>query len=195
MKPHSWQSSTRGAGEHRTRIKRVLESRLVFVVMAGLPGVGKSSVARGLATKLDLCLFELDRIEAPLLKRISGDTLGWGGYELLTSLAEDHLALGHSVILDCVTWIRSLRVRWAQLADARKAAFRPIEVRCSDEALHRARLENRPQKASSRLADPPWVRIDEARRLYEPWDTPRLELDSVEPLEDLVRAAVAYVVR
>src|SRR4051812_27780969 len=102
--------------------------------MAGLPGVGKSSVARAIATELGFCLFELDRIEAPLLERISGDALGWGGYELLTALAEDHLALGHSVIVDCVTWIRRLRVQWRELAQTRSATFRPIEVMCSDEA-------------------------------------------------------------
>jgi DNA-binding NarL/FixJ family response regulator len=48
------------------------------------------------------CLLELDSIEAPLLKRISGDTLDWGGYEIITALAEDHLSLGDSVILDSV---------------------------------------------------------------------------------------------
>src|SRR5689334_1896776 len=98
--------------------------------MAGLPGVGKSSIARRLAVELHMCLIELDRIEKPLLERISGDTLGWGGYEVLTVLAEDHLALGHSVILDCVTWIRPLRARWSQLAATFGAAFRPIEVVC-----------------------------------------------------------------
>jgi predicted kinase len=133
----------------RNTISAVLERRLVFVVMAGLPGVGKSTIARRLATELGICLFELDRIEAPLLEHISGDTLGWGGYELLTSLADDHLAIGHSVILDCVTWIRSLRARWAQLAQARNAAFRPIEVVCSNDTLHRTRLQGRPRRSIS----------------------------------------------
>ncbi len=165
----------------------------MLVVMAGLPGVGKSSIAHGVATELGICLFELDRIEAPLLERISGDVLGWGGYEILTSLADDHLALGHSVILDCVTWIRPLRARWAQLAQARNAAFRPIEIVCSDEELHRSRLQGR-RRGSRGLADPPWARVEEALRLYEAWDTPRLELDSAQPLEDLVRTAAAYVV-
>ena len=181
------------SGETAFTIGGVLESRLVFVVMAGLPGVGKSSIAHGIATELGVCLFELDRIEAPLLEHISGDTLGWGGYELLTVLADDHLALGHSVILDCVTWVRPLRARWAELARARSAAFRPIEVVCSEEALHRSRLQARPLDPR-RLADPPWVRLEEARRLYEAWDTPRLELDSAQPLADLVRAAATYVV-
>jgi predicted kinase len=114
------------------------------------------------------------------------------GYELLTSLADDHLELGHSVILDCVTWIRPLRARWAQVAHARNAAFRPIEVVCSDEMLHRTRLEDRPRRSRG-LADPPWARVEEARRLYEAWDTTRLELDSAQPLEDLVGAAATYI--
>jgi predicted kinase len=160
--------------------------------MAGLPGVGKSSIAHRLATELGICMFELDRIEAPLLERISGDTLGWASYEMLSVLAEDHLALGHSVILDCVTWVRPLRVRWRQLAETRGATFRPIEVVCSDEALHRSRLELR-QRASRGPRDVPWTRVENARKLYESWDTPRLELDSSQPLDDLVRIATNYV--
>ena len=118
-------------------------SDLLFVTMAGLPGAGKSSIAELLAREFGVCLLELDRIEAPLLERgISGDTLGWGGYKILSSLAEDHLSLGHSVILDCVCWTRDLRVQWAELAHTYRASFRPIEVVCSDEALHRSRLSS-----------------------------------------------------
>ena len=140
-----------------------------------------------------MCWLELDRIEAPLLARISGDTLGWGGYEILTVLADDHLAQRHSVILDCVTWVRPLRARWRDLAEARGAVFRPIEAVCSDEALHRSRLLQR-RRASRGLADPPWTRVEEARRLYETWDSPRLVLDTAQPLEDLARMAAAYVI-
>jgi predicted kinase len=88
------------------------------------------------------CLLELDRIE-PLLKRISGDTLDWAGYEIITALAEDHLSLGHSVILDCVAWIYAIRTTWRELAQTNHAHFRAIEVVCSDESLHRARLTKR----------------------------------------------------
>src|SRR5712691_5196142 len=113
---------------------------LIFVATAGLPGVGKSSIAEAVARELGFCLFELDRIEAPMLNRISGDALGWGGYDILTSMAEDHLALGHSVVLDCVCWTNTLRDQWADLARKQHAAFKPIEVVCSDENLHRQRL-------------------------------------------------------
>src|SRR5205085_752300 len=123
--------------------------------------------------------------EAPLLAQgISGDTLGWGGYQILTALVEDHLAMGHSVLLDCVCWTRALRVEWQALADRFDAAFRSIEVVCSDELVHRTRIETRNRKAHG-LKDINWHRVEEARQLYEPWDSPRLVLDSANPLLDL----------
>ncbi|HLY67197.1 MAG TPA: ATP-binding protein [Chloroflexota bacterium] len=168
-------------------------SDLLFVTMAGLPGAGKSSIAELLAREFGVCLLELDRIEAPLLERgISGDTLGWGGYKILSSLAEDHLSLGHSVILDCVCWTRDLRVQWVELAHTYRASFRPIEVVCSDEALHRSRLSQRRREARG-LRNIDWQRVEQARAMYESWDIPRLQLDSASPLQDLLAQAVTYV--
>jgi predicted kinase len=163
----------------------------VLVALSGLPGAGKSSIAHGLAVELGLCLIELDRIEAPVLRRVSGDLFAWAGYEILTSLAEDHLCLGHSTILDGVCWTRSIRTQWAELAQARNARLRPIEVVC-DETLRRTRLTRR-RRGDRGLPDVDWQRMEQARSMYESWDTPRLTLDSGGDLDDLVRRAVDYV--
>ena len=65
----------------------------VFVVVTGLPGVGKSTLARALAGKMGLVLLELDRIEVPLFKQgLDGVAVGWRAYEALTASAEDNLS-------------------------------------------------------------------------------------------------------
>jgi predicted kinase len=170
-------------------------SRLSLVAVSGLPGVGKSELVRGVAgVLLGLTLFEIDRIEAPLLRRgISGDAIGFAGYEILTSLAEDNLELGRSVLLDSVCWTRRIRLDWAALASEHNAAYRPIEVVCSDPAVHRARLERR-DRSGRGLTNPTWEQVQQNRALYyEPWDSPRLVLDSVEPLNALLGKAIAYI--
>ena len=166
----------------------------VFVVVTGLPGVGKSTLARALAGKMGLVLLELDRMEVPLFKQgIDGDAVGWSAYEALTALAEDNLSLGHGVVLDSVGWTRKLRTRWAALAETTGAVFRPVEVICSDLALHRARIETRNPATRSCWANPEWNSVEAARSEYEAWDQPRLLLDSVRSFEELVAEAVNYV--
>lgn len=112
--------------------------------MSGLPGSGKSTIARVLAAEGGFCLFELDRLEGVLTRHgIDLDALGCGGYELLTTLADENLAMGRGVILDSVAWTRKLRCDWADLAKRHHVRFRPIEVSCSDEVEHRRRIEAR----------------------------------------------------
>ena len=166
---------------------------LTLVVVSGLPCVGKSELALPLARELGLTLVEIDRIEAPLLRRgISGDAIGWAGYEILTSLAEDNLAVGRSVLLDSVCWTSDLRLRWHTLATRYHATYRPIEVVCSDVALRRARVEAR-DRSQRGLKNISWERVEKGRSLYEPWDMPRLVLDSTRPVGELIQESIAYV--
>lgn len=161
--------------------------------MSGLPGSGKSAIAHALAAEAGLCLFELDRLEGVLTRHgVDLDAFGWGGYDLLTTLADENLALGRGVVLDSVAWTRKLRCDWADLATRHHARFRPIEVSCSDAVEHRRRIEAR-TRAIPGLPEIPWARVEAARALYESWDIDRLSLDSLHPLPGLVRTALGYL--
>lgn len=163
----------------------------MLVVFSGLPGSGKSAVARPLARELGLMLLELDLIERPLLRRFSGDALGWAGYEILTVIADDNLALGTGVVLDSVTWTNAVREQWRTLASRHRAQFRPIEVVCPDREAHRARVEGR--GGGGEVRKNAWPRVEASFARYEEWREDRLVLDSRRPLGELVTAAVAYV--
>jgi len=158
-------------------------------VISGLPGVGKSTIVDRIARRFRLAVFELDRLEAPLLAHgIDGDAIGWSAYASLTALADQNLELGLGVVIDSVAWTNRIRTEWRELAARRHAAFRAIEVICGDAGLHRTRLEARTSR--SRIG---WERVAEAQRLYEPWDSPRLILDSSRLLDDLLQEAISYV--
>jgi len=161
--------------------------RLTLVVFSGLPGSGKSAVARGVAAEIGAAYLELDRIEAPILRRLSGDGLGWAGYEILTAIADSNLSLGVSVILDAVTWTEAIRDQWRDLATRHFAAFKPIELLAPAESLHRERVAAR----SGAKGD--WAVVSATFTLYEPWRQTRLILDPTQPLERLVADALRYV--
>jgi predicted kinase len=162
-----------------------------LIAMSGLPGSGKSRLARALARDLQTCLLELDRIEGPLLERVDGDVLGWAVYEGLTALADQQLDTGLSVILDAVSWTNSLRATWADLAARYGASFRPVEVVCSDPALHRQRVEGRHRGERGK---PPWSRVERARNeFWEAWRGAVYVVDTARPFDVVLAETLTYV--
>ena len=76
-------------------------------------------------------------------------------------------------------------------------AIRFVEVVCSDEAVHRARLEARGRQLAH-IAEPTWHAVEQSLDEWEPWGgesgaVPRITVDSVQPLEVIVDQVIAFV--
>lgn len=163
----------------------------VLVVISGLPGTGKTTLARALAPRLAACMLELDLLERPFLDRIDGDLIGWAGYEALTALACANLDSGRSVILDSVAWTNALRDRWRGIAAERGIPFQAVEMVCPDAELYRSRVLTR-QAADPAKTHVGWEWVVEVRtRWWEPWSSPRLVVDTAVPVEAELRAVQA----
>lgn len=115
------------------------------IIFTGLPGTGKSTLAEEAATLLRCPLFAKDQLEATLRRSgIGADAnSGWAAVELLNTLAREQLRRGQSAILDCVATFERMREPWRVLARTYGTRLRIVECVCSDETLHRARLEIR----------------------------------------------------
>ena len=165
-----------------------------LILIAGLPGTGKSTRAEGLGRALGVPVFAKDWLEAALWRSGIGreQNSGWAGYELLTTLAERQLRLSQSAILDCVASNEELRQCWRALAAKHGAAFRAVECVCADEALHRARLEGR-QRGIPGWYELDWAEVERVRATYEPWTSERLGLDMTQPATENLAAALAFV--
>src|SRR5262245_13248185 len=72
----------------------------MLVVLSGLPGVGKTTIARELAGALDAVCIRIDTIEQAL--RNAGVKVEGEGYAVAYAVCEDNLRLGRTVIADCV---------------------------------------------------------------------------------------------
>jgi len=90
-----------------------------LILMAGFPGVGKSTVARAIARQTHMVVFDKDDLLSPILRSncgLSPQSASWLAYEILLDLVTNQLASGHHVIVDsCLTyqWLRDRLVRIA----------------------------------------------------------------------------------
>ncbi|MGW4466005.1 AAA family ATPase [Micromonospora sp. NPDC004704] len=150
-----------------------------LVAFAGLPGVGKSTLAARLGAALNAPVLPVDPIERVLAEH--GIPAGHLSYLSVAALAEVQLGLGLPVIVDAVNPVASARGLWHDLAERTGVPLHVIEVCCADEAEHRRRVEERP---AAPLV-PTWEQTLLRRAEYEPYIGPRLIVDTSIPGDPL----------
>jgi predicted kinase len=150
----------------------------VLAVFAGLPGVGKSTLAAQVAAALPATVLPVDAVDFTLQRYdVVEKRPGYAAYGVVAALAETQLAIGHSVIIDAVNPIRAARQLWVELAARLDVPLRVVEVVCGDDAEHRRRVEAR-FAARDHDGIPDWVRVLERQAEYEPYPGPRLVVDT-----------------
>lgn len=150
--------------------------RHVLVVIGGLPGSGKSTVATALARNTSTPYVRVDRIEQAVVDWTSLDhPVGPVGYAVAHALADEQLRLGLDVIVECVNPIAVTREAWPVTAEAAGAGLVEVEVVCSDPVEHRRRVEERATDVTG-LVKPTWAEV--LARDYEPWDRRRVLVDT-----------------
>lgn len=145
-----------------------------LLILAGLPGAGKSTLGQGLARALPATYLRIDTLEQGL-RDLCAVQVEAEGYRLAYRIAADNLRLGLSVVADSCNPVALSRQEWQQVAQDAGAEFVNIEVICSDQDEHRARVETRSAQVPG-LKLPTWE--DVQNRDYEPWDRARLVVDS-----------------
>ncbi|MEU8818059.1 ATP-binding protein [Actinoplanes sp. NPDC048796] len=151
---------------------------MVLAVFAGLPGVGKSTLAARVATELPACVLAVDTVDFTLQRyEVSEPRPGYAAYGVVAALAEVQLANGQHVIIDAVNPVKAARQLWVDLAERLAVPLRVVEVVCGDDAEHRRRVEKR-YEARDHEGIPDWVRVLERQKEYEPYLGPRLVVDT-----------------
>ncbi|MGW4927735.1 AAA family ATPase [Agromyces sp. NPDC004153] len=170
-----------------------------LIVMAGLPGAGKSTIGEIVGARLGATVVSVDPIESSILRAgiDSDQPTGLAAYLVAEEIAEKELLSGRTVIVDAVNAAESARLQWRDLAARTEVRLRVIEVVCSDEALHRARLEKR-ERGLPHLEETTWRAVEQSLDGYAPWTgpssaLPRITIDSVESLGSNVDAALSFI--
>ena len=151
----------------------------MLIVFSGLPGTGKTTIAKALVARLAATYVRVDEIEHAIARHAgSGSNICPTGYHIAYAIAASNLKLGNAVVADSVNPVPESRQGWRRVAQAIET--RPlleIEVICSDQVEHQRRVESRAADIDGFVL-PTWswvMALD-----YVPWNEPRLILDTAQ---------------
>lgn len=147
----------------------------MLIVFGGLPGTGKTAIARYLVAHLTAVYVRIDTIEHALLSATALEDVGQAGYVVAYELARSNLALGMTVVADCVNPLSVTREAWRSVAAGTSTDILEIEIICSDPTEHRRRVEGRTTDIPD-FTPPAWDAV--LHHEYEAWTTSRMVIDS-----------------
>ncbi len=159
-----------------------------LIILSGLPGTGKTTLARPLSQALKAAYLRVDSIEDAIrTSDLAPVEVIDHGYRVAMAVAADNLALGLDVVAECVNPWALTRDAWRQTALNVGAVPFEVELICSDADAHRGRVETRKTDIET-LVLPTWQ--DVVERDYHPWPQPHIIVDTATMTPD---AAVAFV--
>ncbi len=160
-----------------------------LVLVFGLPGTGKSTLAAELAQRLAIVHLNSDIIRENLGKRgqyREGDKQLI--YDDLLRLATRELEAGNHVVVDGTFYKKSLRTPFIQLANSRGAALKWIQVCASDEVV-KERVSKKRRYSEADYA----VYLKIASEFETTEDSCLLVYSDRENLEEMVDKSLDYI--
>jgi predicted kinase len=157
--------------------------------MAGMPGAGKSALARLIGRASGAVVLDKDVIKTSALVLIQEDSVAAQiAYETFFALADNLIGQGLPVVLDSPSFWPSVPQRGTSIAQERAVPYYFIECTCDDTAERSRRLRER-NRLSSQMGE-------EALDLDVETVPPAggyLRIDTTRPIDECLALALDYL--
>jgi predicted kinase len=164
-----------------------------LIVVGGLPGTGKHTMASAVAAALEGPVFIKDDVEHFLSRYFTAAAdAGAAAYAALEALARFRLSTGQPAIVVGTFSQNAYRERMSALAESCQVPLWAVECICSDEVMHRQRIA---RLVPGTPGWPPvtWDHVRKVRDAWEPWPGTRLVIDSSEPVRTNIARILEHV--
>lgn len=168
-----------------------------LVLITGLPGVGKSTLAEAVGRRLGIPVFALDwLLGAAVQSRACRPDADWAelGRRLLLMLAHRQFLFGQSAILDAPAHEPAWRDPFLEVAESDQVRLRIVEVQCPDEAQHRGRVTGR-SRGIPGWHEFNWSHVERMKLRWQSWPagTDLLRVDSTDPFDSELDRVIDYI--
>ncbi len=154
--------------------------------MAGLPGSGKSALARLIGRCTGAVVIDKDVLKTAALEAGAEESVAaQAAYEAFFGLADHLLGQGHGVILDSPSFYETIPEKGSAIAAGRQAPYYFIECLCPDRDELARRLKDRPRLASQ----PDDI---EGKETVAPAGA-YLQVDTTQPIERCLELTLDYL--
>lgn len=164
-----------------------------LILISGLPGSGKSTIAENLARNLHIPIFSVDPIESSIIKAGISKSFetGLSAYIVAETLAIEHLNLGINVIIDAVNSVKEARDMWYELSKNFKTKLFIVECTL-DEKIHKERIESRIRNMYG-MPEVTWNDVEKQRKEYLVWEKEKLVIDTTDSIEHNINKIIHYI--
>ena len=161
--------------------------------MAGIPGSGKSAIARGVGSCTHAVVIDKDLLMAAMLRSgVPGEVSGGAAYELGFDLASAFLSDGHNVVLDTPANFVGIGEKGSAAAREVGAGYFIIECQIA-RPVAGLRIAAREPMHALHPVSLDGLDLDFERPDTAPLIEPHLALDTAQDFDACLRQALAYI--
>jgi predicted kinase len=159
----------------------------LVILLAGLPGTGKSTLARKIAKRYGLEHISTDSVRKRIFRDIRRDSFSKGSYssrqrmvvyDTVNYVLYTLLKHGVGCVLDGTFYQERLRAKVKRISARFNAKFLLVIVTCP-ESLIRKRFEEREKRKRRTLSDADSKIFEKFKELFEPTSLPHIEVNMV----------------
>ncbi|MBO6558814.1 MAG: ATP-binding protein [Pseudomonadales bacterium] len=126
-----------------------------LVQMSGVPGSGKSTIARSIGASINAVVLDHDDTKSAIMStNIPSDLAGQASYEVIKSLVRRFLSNGHNVVIDSPCLYQELLNFGVAIAQELNISYRYIECVIEDLEELTKRIQNRESMPSQNKFGP-----------------------------------------